>query len=82
MIYGTNTGSFLENFDQVLERMARFNVRLKAKQGNDFGMAYVEFWGHIFDEKGIMMMSAARFQCHGLTKTGVCENCQEFEYGL
>ena len=56
VIYGANLGTFLERLDLVLERMARFNVRLKPRKFF-FGMASVEFLGHIFDEKGIVMSS-------------------------
>jgi len=38
--------------DLVLDRMAKFNVRLKPSKCS-FGMTSVEFLGHIFDEYGV-----------------------------
>ena len=40
---------FLTILDQILSRMAAFNVRLKCS----FGMQSIEFLGHIFDENGV-----------------------------
>ena len=53
VIYGANLGTFLERLDLVLERMARFNVRLEPRKC----FFSVEVLGHIFDKKGIMMSS-------------------------
>ena len=52
MVYGKDTLSFLKMLDLVLDRMAKFNVRLKPSKCS-FGMTSVEFLGHIFDEHGV-----------------------------
>ena len=49
VIYGKNEASFLQILDMVLDRMTKFNVRLKPSKCS-FGMTSVEFLGHIFDE--------------------------------
>ena len=49
MVYGKDEVSFLQMLDMVLDRMAKFNVRLKPSKCS-FGMISVEFLGNIFDE--------------------------------
>ena len=49
VIYGAYLGTFLERLDLVLERMARFNVRLKPRKCF-FGMASVKVFGPYFGE--------------------------------
>jgi len=44
--------SFLKMLDLVLDRMAKFNERLKPSKCS-FGMTFMEFQGHIFDEYGV-----------------------------
>jgi len=52
VIYGKDEASFLQMLDMVLDRMTKFNVRLKPSKCS-FGMTSVEFLGHIFDEYGV-----------------------------
>ena len=52
MVYGKDALSFLKMLDLVLDRMPKFNVRLKPSKCS-FGMTSVEFLGHIFDEYGV-----------------------------
>ena len=52
VIYGKNEESFLQMVDMVLNRMAKFNFRLKPTNCS-FGMTLVEILGHIFDENGV-----------------------------
>ena len=51
VVYGKDASSFLKMLDLALDRMAKFNVRLKPSKCS-FGMTSVEFLGHIFDEYG------------------------------
>ena len=48
------TKTFLQMLDMVLDRMAKFNVRLKLSKCL-FGMTSVEFLGHFFDENGVYL---------------------------
>ena len=52
VIYGKDEASFLQMLDMVLDRMTKFNVRLKPSKCS-FGMTSVEFLGHIFDDYGV-----------------------------
>ena len=52
VVYGNNKIKILQMLDMVLDRMAKFNVRLKPSKFS-FGMTSVEFLGHIFDENGV-----------------------------
>ena len=52
VVYGKDATSFLQMLDLVLDRMAKFNVRLKPLKCS-FGMTSVEFLGHILDEYGV-----------------------------
>ena len=51
VVYGENDSSFLQMLDLVLDKMAKFNVRLKPSKSS-FGMTSVEFLGDVFDEYG------------------------------
>jgi len=46
--YGSTVEGFLTILDQILSRMAAFNVRLKPSKCS-FGMQSIESLGHIFD---------------------------------
>ena len=54
VIYGSTVEDFLMVLDQILSRMAAFNVKLKSSKCS-FGMQSIEFLGHIFifDENGV-----------------------------
>ena len=52
VVYGKHASSFLKMLDLLLDRKAKFNVRLKPSKCS-FGMTSVEFLGHIFDEYGV-----------------------------
>ena len=52
VVYGKDAISYLQMLDLVLDRMIKFNVRLKPSKCS-FGMTSVEFFGHIFDENGV-----------------------------
>ena len=51
VVYEKDAPSFLKMLDLVLERMIKFNVRLKPSKCS-FSMTSAEFLGHIFDEYG------------------------------
>ena len=51
VVYGKDATSFLQMLDLVLDRMAKFNVRLKPSKCS-FGMTSVEFLVHIFTSMG------------------------------
>ena len=52
MIYGSTVEGFLSILDQILSRMAAFNVRLKPSKCS-FGMQSIEFLGYFFDENEV-----------------------------
>ena len=52
VVYGKDEKPFLQMLDMILDRMVKFNVRLKPSKCS-FVMTSVEFLGHIFDENGV-----------------------------
>ena len=60
VVYGKDAISYLQMLDLVLDRMIKFNVRLKPSKCS-FGMTSVEFLGRIFREKG-SKLSESRIQ--------------------
>jgi hypothetical protein len=62
VIYGSTVEGFLSILDQILSRMAAFNVRLKPSKCS-FGMQSIEFLGHIFDENGVKLSNSC---VHGI----------------
>jgi hypothetical protein len=60
VIYGSCVESFLTVLNQVLERMVKFNVRLKPSKCY-FGYEEIEFLGHVFNLSG-MRLSDSRVQ--------------------
>ena len=54
VVYGKDEQNFLQMLDMVLDRMTKFNVRLKPSKCL-FGMTSIEFLGRIFDENGVYL---------------------------
>lgn len=51
IIKGKSVDGFLVNLEQVLERMRKFNVKLKPSKCS-FGYTSIEFVGHVFNQNG------------------------------
>lgn len=54
IVYGDSAEEFLHNLECVLDRLAKFNVKLKAAKCK-FGVQKVDFVGHVFSKEGYGM---------------------------
>jgi len=76
VIYRRTVEDFLAIRDQILSRMAAFNVRLKLSKCS-FGMQSIEFLGHIFDKNGVTLSDSSPGYQES-TGPNVCERGSNF----